>query len=223
MRKFCLFTVLFFINFIIYAQSIGEYSLIHIPSGKIINIYDSAEYFFDFLKEKKDLFNIRLTNNGGNKKSGIQTFNGEFWQITVQRIDYNLSSGEKSWMLSEGSLHPETDFNILSLIVSKKFMTIRGIKIGDDIQQVIEKYPAIQGYRRLLQFYDTEELKENFIELSKKNNSLSDVKCLVLCEQFFHLMRAENSRASFHYYLVFNLDDKQKVSEIKMLIIPDSM
>ena len=222
-EKVFLFLILIFFNFIVYAQSIGDYSLIHIPSGKIINIYDSAESFFDYIGEKQDLFNIQLTNISGNKKSGLQTFNGEFWEIMVQRIDYNLSLGEKSWMLSEGSLHPETDFNILSLIVSKDFMTIRDIKIGNNIQHVIEKYPSIQGYKRPLNFYDVEELRENNIDLSKQNNSLSDVKCLILCEHFFHLERAENCRPSFHYYLVFNLDDKQKVSEIKMFIIPDDV
>lgn len=223
MKKFFLVLFLCLLPFDFFSQSIGEYTLVHIPSGKIFNIYDSAELFFDYVNENIDLSKIQLTNNGGNIKSGLETYKGKFWEITVQRIEYKMKEGEKNWMLLNGAQHPETDFNVLSLKVSKDFMTVRGVKIGDDLKTIMEKYPEIKGYKKVLQDFDNEELKENLIDLLGTTNSVSKVKCFILKEHFFRLERGEVSKPSFHYFLVFNLDKKQKISEIKIIIIPDGM
>ncbi len=206
-----------------YSQSIAEYSLIHIPTRKIINFCDSAELFFNYIGEKKDLFNIELTNSGENCRSGLEYYEGEYWNITVVRKDYEMNDGLKFWMETSGSEHPKTDFRILDLEVNKDFKTIRGIGIGDSAFSIIKQYPNINGYKKHLVDFDRDELKKNLIkkDLTTLNKLPSSLKCLAINDLFFTTERADVAKPPYYYFLVFDLDSDMNVLSIKIVMIPD--
>lgn len=218
MRKRFLFIIInIFFLLEIFPESIGEYTLMHIPSGKLLNISDSPELFFNYIGESENLSDIPLTNNSSNMKTGIKKYSGANWEIYVQKTEAEIDDGHKNIMKFYGAPHPETEYNFFDISVTKDFKTIRGIGIGDDAKDVIIHYPNIKGYKSILEYFDENELRENCIKNLEKQ--FSDLKCLVLENNFLQIVRGKTYKLPCKYFLVFILDDKKTVSKIKMLIM----
>jgi len=201
--------------------SVGDFSLIHEPTGKIFSFYDSLERLFEITSIKNEL-SEKMHYETGYIKNDI-FFIRYLKNTKSYTVEYKTYQGRRIDL--PASYYPSR------LVVYRDFKTIRGIDIGTPLEEILAKYENCYiGYTNLI---DAEQINDDaFIiwedsmilykgqkELLDKNNKINCVFMVVELREFDRLLDLSVCDG-IYYVLKFNLDENRNVRSIKFSRVP---
>lgn len=218
-KRFLLIVLIQLLIMNLFGQSIGDLTLIHIPTGKMYNFFDSVELFFNCVGKDIPLDEIIINGHGMDFSLGHKYYKDDGWNINVERIEFKMSDGIKAYLENAGAKHPETLYQAYGLEVFKDFKTVRGIGIGSDAKDVIAAYSDIKGYPDL-RYYDN---ADDFLDISNVDKLPKNLKYLVCKYSLFQYKRSYERENINDYYLEFELDKNKKVKKILIFTYVDGV
>lgn len=216
MKKIAIFIFLLLILLPVFSVSITDFS-VQYKNGKYYNFYDNPSLLFELLNENNDLYEIET---GDSKEYKFEDCS--FYILSREFSRIKISSG--TLYQAENDFHisqPNHYYNVSYFEASKDFKTIRGINIGDEISEVIKKYPEATLYKNNGKY--KWELSDCYHEAKIKNSKkMSEIGYVLIETANWQYNRSWEVSAPMHYELVFVIKDC-KVKSIVMQYIIDAM
>ncbi|WP_428768167.1 hypothetical protein V1L52_06770 [Treponema sp. HNW] len=217
MKKY--FVIISFLSLLLtlYGQSISDFSIINMNNNRIYNFYDNPAVFFSCIDEDADFLKIE---KGNSKEFQVKDlYKGRIWHMEIP-----LSESYRMYY-EQFVQNPEKYFYFSYLEVFKGFKTIRGVCIGDKIENVIKAYPDAVFYKKTSKnstWQSGDSLWGNEIKVDI-NNLPKNLGYIVLRQSFFQYNRTTETNWPMHYYLIFVLDKEKRVSSIILTKIVDAV
>lgn len=214
---FIFITLVFFVyskpneKFLSQSVSIADFSLQYKKNGRYYNYYDNPARLFEILGEE-------FKFNSTTCKFDSCFFHIRSRNFEVVKIDVGLlRQVEDDFGIKEPNYYYAVDY----LEIYKDFKTIREIGIGDDIKDVIKKYPEATLYKnnKKYKWEACDCYSEKKIENTKK---LSDIGYVLLETANWQYNRSYEVDLAMHYELVFIIKDN-KVKSIVMQFVNDAI
>ena len=190
----------------IYGQSVGDLTLIYEPTGELINFYDEPSRFFTMIGQ--DASCLKDIPVGFSENFQGKNFHARIWK-RVLKVQSQIDKYEPI----EVNLDWYT-FEVLR--VSKDFRTVRGIEIGSDIKEVMEKYPEYVFYRVTGEHQDWYHDGRYQVTYKSGEKLPKNITYVAAYWDYRNKVRSGEFDMAMVYGLVFYMDKDEKVSQIEM-------
>jgi len=188
--------------------SVADFSLFHEPTGKFFSFYDSPERFFDIMGEERELKKDEIIDN-------------EFYYMWYIRETKRFAKIYEKGDISHIKLQID-NFIINHLKLYRDFKTIRGIKIGSSLEEILNNYNNC---------YIGNLDKNNWgiwdesLKLYKNDMILKDAGKIntvyLICEfRDYDRLLDIDFNDGIYYVVEFKLNKEKKVSSIGFYIVP---
>lgn len=213
MKKILFILTILFATIKLYSQSIGDFTLIHLISGKTYNYYDDPNIFFDIVGDDTVI----------QFEDKFKDYKGEEFKCSIFHKKIEVESWEPAYLLNAFGIIDCTNYYCFSdLVVYKNFKTSRDISIGDNYQKILNNYKD-EIYYSSIPFDDIDALIDIKKISSESEKQIKPNSCLFIKNAFFKYNRYPEINHPLTYYLVFELDKKRNVKSIRFTYIYDAV